>query len=186
MSDRSNYRKLKDRLLAELGVIPGEELRKLYREAKRIHNFHTLSVENLKDQLRETDAPSGALVCEYDLFRVLYHSMVRSVQRSGIAVHIALLLLVDRDGQELKAKKLEKAMDNLEEVIRSSLRRGDSVAKCTSSQYVIMLPAANYENSMMVCDRIARAYNRKYPHSDTMVHYEVCPIEMDEKDLKWT
>ena len=180
------YRKLKDTLLCELGVLPGEELCALYREAKRIHNFHTLSVENLKDQLRESDAPSGALVCEYDFFKVLYHSMARSVLRSGIAVHIALLLLVGKNGEELKAKKLEKSMDNLEEVIRSSLRRGDSVAKCTSSQYVIMLPAANYENSLMVCERIARAYNRKYPHSDTMVHYEVCPIELDEKDFKWT
>ena len=180
------YRKLKDRLLSELGVLPGEEIRALYREAKRIHNFHTLSVENLKDQLRENDAPNGALVCEYDFFRILYHSMARSVLRSGIAVHIALLLLVDKNGEELKAKKLEKAMDDLEEVIRSSLRRGDSVAKCTSSQYVIMLPSANYENSLMVCDRIARAYNRKYPHSDTMVHYEVCPIELDEKDFRWT
>lgn len=180
------YRNLKSRLLSDLGVLPGDEIRDLYREAKRINNFHTLSVENLKDQLRETDAPSGALVCEYDFFRVLYHSMARSIIRSGIAVHIALLLLVDKNGEELSAKKLEKSMDNLEEVIRSSLRRGDSVAKCTSSQYVIMLPTANYENSCMVCERIARAYNRKYPHSDTMVHYEVCPIELDEKDFKWT
>ena len=35
----------------------------------------------------------------------------------------------------------EKAMENLEEVIRSSLRRGDAAAKCTSSQYIIMLPS---------------------------------------------
>lgn len=180
------YRKLKDRLLSELGVLPGEEVRALYHEAKRINNYHTLSVENLKDQLRETNSLGGAMICEYDFFRVLYRSMARSVSRSGIAVHIALLILVDKKGCELTAKKLEKSMENLEEVIRTSLRRGDSAAKCTSSQYVIMLPSANYENSCMVCDRISKAYSRKYPGSDTMIHYEVCPIDLDEKDLRLT
>lgn len=180
------YRKLKDRLLSELGVLPGDEVRALYHEAKRINNYHTLSVENLKEQLREKDAPGGAMICEYDFFRVLYRSMARSVSRSGIAVHIALLILVDKSGNELTAKKLEKSIENLEEVIRTSLRRGDSAAKCTSSQYVIMLPSANYENSCMVCERIAKAYSRKYPGSDTMVHYEVCPIDLDEKDFRLT
>jgi len=180
------YRRLQERLLSELGVLPSDEVRALYHEAKRINNYHTVSVENLKEQLRETGAPEGALICEYDFFRILYHSMARSIARSGIAVHIALLIVVDKNGSELSAKKLEKVMDNLEEVIRTSLRRGDSAAKCTSSQYVIMLPTANYENSCMVCKRIARAYSRKFPHSDTMIHYEVCPIELYEKDFQWT
>jgi len=179
------YHKLKDRLLSDLGVLPNEAVRALYHEAKRINRFHTLSIENLKDQLRETNSPDGALICEYDFFRVIYNFMARSVIRNGIAVHIALLFLVDRNNEELSSKKLEKAMENLEDVIRSSLRRGDSAAKCTSSQYIIMLPAANYENSCMVCERIARAYNCKNPHSNTLLHYEVCPIEPDEKDFKW-
>lgn len=179
------YRKLKDRLLSDLGVLPGENVRQLYHDAKRINRFHTLSIENLKEQLKENNSPGGALICEYDFFRILYHFMARSVIRNGIAVHIALFFVVDRSGEELNAKRLEKSMEALEEVIRSSLRRGDAATKCSSSQFVVMLPSANYENSCMVCERIARAYNRKYPHSNTLLHYEVCPIEPDEKDFKW-
>lgn len=179
------YHKFKDRLLSDLGVLPSESVRALYYDAKRINRFHTLSIENIQEQLRENNSPGGALICEYDFFRVLYHFMARSVIRNGIAVHIALLLILDRSGEELNAKRLEKSMVNLEEVIRSSLRRGDVVSKCTSSQYIIMLPSANYENTCMVCERIAKAYNRKHPNSNTLLHYEICPIEPDEKDFKW-
>lgn len=180
------YVKLKEKLLSDLGILPSDETRALYHEAKKINNYHTISVERLKDQLRETDSPDGAMICEYDFFRVLYHSMARSVLRSGIAVHIALIIMLDKNGNELPAKKLERAMGNLEEVVRTCLRRGDSAAKCSSSQFVIMLPTANYENSCMVCERIIKAYNRKYAYTDTMIRYEVCPLDPDEKEtFRW-
>ena len=68
-------------------------------------------------------------------------------------------------------------MDNLLEQIRINLRRGDTVARCSASQYILMLPHANYENSCMVCERIIRAFCRQYPHSPAQLHYSVRPIE---------
>ena len=68
-------------------------------------------------------------------------------------------------------------MPKIEEVIRCSLRRGDSAAKCSVSQYVIMLPTANYENSCAVCRRILKAFARQYPHSPAEIHYSVQPLE---------
>lgn len=70
-------------------------------------------------------------------------------------------------------------MEMLEEQIRVSLRRGDALARCSVSQYVVMLPQANYENSCMVCERIIKAYCRKHPHSDAVIRYEVYPLEPD-------
>jgi hypothetical protein len=127
----------------------------------------------------------GALICEYDFFRVLYFSMARSVMRSGIAVHIALISAVDKNG-ELPLKKIEKVMPNVEDVIQHSLRRGDSAARCSASQYVIMLPRANYENTCMVCERIIKAYYKKYARNDVMLRYEVRALEPDDKEnFQW-
>ncbi len=180
------YQKLSERLLTELGVIPSDDTRAIYREAVKTNNDHKLSIEALCEQLREDDVYTGALLCEYDFFRVLYYSMSRSIARSGIAAHIALITVTGRNGDNLSAKKTEKVIGNLGEVIKFSLRRGDSASRCSASQYVIMLPRANYENSIMVCERIIRAYNNKFPHYDIELRYEVCPLQPDAKeDLRW-
>ena len=175
------YQKLSERLLSELGVIPSEETRALYHEAIKTNNSHTISISTLQEQLKESSEKTGALICEYDFFRVLYYSMARSVMRNGIAVHIALISAVDKDG-ELSLRKLDRVMPNVENVIRQSLRRGDSAAKCSVSQYVIMLPRANYENSCMVCERIIKSYYKKFTRADALLRYEVCPLEPDDKE----
>ena len=68
-------------------------------------------------------------------------------------------------------------MEQLGQVLRTNLRRGDTISRCSVSQYIIMLPKANYENSCMVCDRLVRAFFRQYPHSPADIHYSVQPLE---------
>ena len=171
------YKKYSERLFANFGVLPEEKIRQLYYEAVKTINDHAISIEVLQDQLREDSDRKGALICEYDFFRVLYRSMARDMARSGIAAHIVLLTVTGPRGSELSQRKLKGAMDNLEDQVRISLRRGDAAAKCSASQYVLMLPRANYENSCMVCDRIIRAYYRQHPHSDADIQYAVCPLQ---------
>jgi GGDEF domain-containing protein len=106
--------------------------------------------------------------------------------RSGIAVHLVLVTVTGKDGSNLDAQKREKIMANLEDSIRHSLRRGDSAARCSASQYVIMLPRANYENSCMVCERVLKAYYRDHSRLDADLRYEVFPIQPDEKEnMQW-
>ena len=77
-------------------------------------------------------------------------------------------------------------MANLEEVIRYSLRRGDTAARCSATQYVIMLPCANYENSCMVCDRVLRANYYKFSRMNAEIRYEVFPMQPDDKEnFRW-
>lgn len=181
------YQKLSDRLLSELGVIPSAETRRIYHEAVKSTNDHTLSLEMLQEQLQEdSSAPSGAMICEYDFFRVLYHSFARSVLRSGIAVHLSLFTLVPRKDKELSVNKREKIMSNFSETIRCSLRRGDAASRCSASQFVVLLPRANYEDSCKVCERIVRSYYQNYTRLDSEFRFEVFPILPDqEENRKW-
>ena len=68
-------------------------------------------------------------------------------------------------------------MENLQELIRFSLRRGDVAARCRVSPYILLLPQANYENSCKVCERIIKGFCRQYPHSPAQLHYSVQPLE---------
>ena len=131
----------------------------------------------LKEQLKEVSPTKGALICEYDFFRLLYQAEARSISRSGHAVHIGLLSMTGEDNADLSQRSLSRAMDNLQDQIRINLRRGDIASRCSASQFILMLPRANYENSCMVCERIIRAFTRQYPHSPAELHYSVQPLE---------
>lgn len=181
----SIYNKLMKRLFSNFGIVPSEETRKLYYEIIKTNNDQALPFEVISEQLREEQPMDGAMICEYDFFRVLYRSMARSMMRSGIATHIALLSVTGKKGEALSGRKVQGTMKKLEEQIRFSLRRGDSAAKCSVSQYILMLPQANYENSCMVCERIIKAYYRKHSHSDANIQYAVYPMQPDEGSFRF-
>ena len=171
------YEEMSRLLLADFGVMPDQESRALYREALRSDNRRTVPAGTVLEQLREEDAVSGALVCDYDFFKMIYRAEARMVARSGTAIHVALISLSGVSGTVLSAKSLELAMDHMEEQIRTNLRKGDVVARCSPSQFVVMLPQANFEDSGMVCTRIRKAFCRRYPHSPAEIDCSVYPIE---------
>ncbi len=171
------YEGMSQLLLTNFGVLPSEEIRALYRDAMRISNDRAVSLGAVQEQLREPDGSRGALMCEYDFFKIIYQAEARAVARSGDAVHIGLLSLTGEHGQALSKRSLDRAMDNLHELIRSNLRKGDVASRCSVSQYILMLPQANYENSCKVCERIVRAFSRQYPHSPAQLRFSVQPLE---------
>lgn len=172
------YEDMAKLLMNNFGVTPSEETCRIYREALSALNGHTVPVDAVLDHLREGDGHAGALVCQYDVFRAIYHSVARSLIRSGAAVHLVLLSVHARaPEEELSRRSLNRAMENLTELMRASLRRGDVAAQCSASQFILMLPQANYENSQMICDRILRAFNKKYPHSPARLQSSVLPVE---------
>ena len=171
------YEELTKRLFDDFGIMPSEEIRQAYREATRSLSDQTLPMEQVLEHLQEQDPASGALQCEYDYFKVLCFVEARAMERSGKATHIALLSITPAlDAKPLSKRSLNTALGHLQNEIRTNLRRGDTFARCSGSQFIVMLPQANYENSCMVCRRIIGAYTRKYPHSPVKLHFMVQPL----------
>ncbi len=172
------YEDMSKLFMSSFGVMPEESTRAVYREALSALQDPALPVDSILEHLREPEGPGGALICQYDIFRSIYHSVARSLVRSGDAVHLALFSVHNRSrGEALPRRSLDRAMDNLQEIIRTSLRRGDVAARCSVSQFILMLPQANFENSQMVCDRILRAFSRKFPHSPALPQAAIFPLE---------
>ncbi len=174
------YEEMSELFFSNFGVMPSDELRALYREATRTVNDHALSVEDLREQLKEEHVVGGAMLCAYDFFKILYRSEARMMSRTGNAVHLCLLSVAAKDGSELPKRSLDRAMENLEELIRKNLRKGDIASQCSVSQYVILLPRANYENSRMVAERLMAAFYRRYPHSPARLRFVIQPLEPAE------
>lgn len=167
------YEDMSKILLATFGVIPDQESRALYREALQTVNSRVMSSEMMMEQLNEQSEIRGALICDYDFFRMLYQAQARMVVRTGAAIHVALISLKSRNARETSQKSISLAMDNLEEHMSRSLRKGDVITRSSASQFIIMLPQANYENSCMVCNRFITSFERKYPHSPVYIDFSV-------------
>ena len=172
----SVYEEMSELLLAHFGVMPSETLRTLYRQATRTVNDRTLTMDEVCSQLEEPAPHGGAMVCEYDFFKILYRSEARSIARTGHSSNICLLSVSGKDGEMLARRSLDPAMNNLQVLVQNNLRRGDVIARCSISQYIILLPQANYENSRMVADRLVSAFYRRYPHSPARLRYTVQPL----------
>lgn len=171
------YEEMRELLFTNFGIMPGEEAMSLYREAIRTVNDRTLSPDSVLSQLREASKERGALYCDYDFFRAIYQALARALERSGDTIHLGLISVSDKDGGELPKRSLDRVMENLQDTIRSSLRRGDVACQCSVSQFLLLLPQANYENSCMVCSRVVKAFARQYPHSPAVLRVTVHPLE---------
>ena len=169
------YAEIRERMMTELGIPPSDEIRDLYQAALRSTAPQALSSSVLLNQLQES-AAGGALICDYDFFRTIYHANARMSERSGDAAHLVLVSVTSEDG-DLPPRSLERVMDHLQEILRLCLRRGDAAARCSASQFAVLLPQANYENSQMVCQRINRAFSRQYPHSPAQLRMDIQPLD---------
>ena len=173
------YQSLYQLLANDLGVTPSEELQQLHLEALRHLDGNAVSPDRLRRILQEQTAPTGALVCDFNTFRLFYQAEVRSASRRGDAVHIGLFSVEGKGGGELRKQVLDRTMEHLGEQLRHSLRIGDIVATCSESQYVVLLVQANFEDSRMVCRRAIRAFEKAWPRSTAVVRSTVIPLETD-------
>ena len=170
------YETLSKRLFDDFGIRPNEQTQKVYRTAAHSPEVRTLPMEEVLQHLQEPEGNTGAMQCDYDYFKVLCFAESRAMERSGNATHIALLSLSSGTDKPLSKRSMERIMDQLGERLRGNLRRGDTISRCSVSQYIIMLPKANYENSCMVCRRVITAFHRAYPHVSAKINFMVQPL----------
>lgn len=169
----ASYDTLSQRLFSEQGTKPGQEIHQMYRSIMQAVTDKSLSMESIIHFLQEEDSGIGALKCDYDYFKILYHAEARASARSGNLSHIALLTVTGKNDKILSQKSLEQAMEQLDEHIRLSLRRGDAFTQCSIRQYILILREANYENSCMVCERIIHTFAKAHPHSWANIDFHV-------------
>lgn len=170
------YESLRKRLFDDFGIRPSEETRAIYRDAVHTPEERTLPIDEVLEHLQEPEVRPGAMQCDYDYFKVLCHAESRAMERSGSATHIALLSATGLTGEPLPKRSLGRIMAQLGQHIRQNLRRGDTISRCSSTQYILMLPKANYEDSCMVCRRVINAYHKAFPNSAIRIKFMVQPL----------
>ena len=170
------YETLSQRLFDDFGIRPSEQTREVYRVAAHSPEDRTLPMDEVLEHLQEPEPLPGAMECDYDYFKVLCYAESRAMTRNGNVTHIALLSVSSPVEKTLSKRSLNRIMEQLGGVLRTNLRRGDTISRCSTSQYIIMLPKANYEDSCMVCRRVLAAFNRSHPHVSARIQFLVQPL----------
>lgn len=168
-----HYNHTVDMFYNEFAITPSDDLKELYKTIRDTKHGITTDLSTIQEILQEESCTKGAFYCEYSVFKDIYQLESRAIIRTGDSIYLCLLTLTDLNGQLLKPSILTKAMDEMNETIRSSLRRGDVFTRYSISQYMILLPTATYENGEIVLRRITQTFRKQYTRRDLMVSYSL-------------
>ena len=159
-----------------LGMQPPEGIQEFYKQIIQAGQVLDLDIDAIRNELVEHSEIKGAFVCEYAVFKEIYNLQLRSAERSNATVFLALIMVSAVDGQPIEPLKLDEIMKNLQETLRSTLRKGDAITHYSASQYAMLLPMKSYDNGQMVMERIKRAFYSRYVNSSVVLNYRIGPI----------
>jgi DNA-binding SARP family transcriptional activator len=179
----AHYEYATDLLYRHQGAQQWKELRALYDQIMATEQAFETDLSVIQQDLRETAQTMGAFFCEYGFFREIYRLEARRCVRSGIPIHIALITVSSPDGGIPDMKNLNKTMDNLQNVIAYTLRSGDVVARYSGAQFVIMLPAANLNDSEKVIGRVLCKFRRRYRLNQLKISSRIRGIELMQVEM---
>lgn len=168
-----SYEKACDILIRELGVKKPAKLQKIYQELLKMNKgTKAEKMEHVQEDMMEEN-PEGAFFCGYPVFREIYRLEARKGIRNGEREYV-LLLTMKLDGLQGEASdtvdqfRIKKAMNGLENTLKTALRIGDVVSKYSDSQFVILLPYCSYECGMLVANRIISRFYDDNPQNKGM------------------
>ena len=178
----SHYKETVKLLYDSLGVRPSGEMENIYEELQKIQHDHESNIDIIQEDLREEKA-SGAFSCEYGVFRKIYALESRSSRRLGISVHLALISLyldfqIQKEGQDY-TDLIGEGMSVLEETLMKRLRSSDIVCRYSVNQFLVMLPACQYEDAKMVVNRLKDSFYRSGKTNKLLLQYSIDELDVD-------
>ncbi len=166
---RAHYEEVSQDFYKEMGVKPSAELRDVYRIVNTEYDKVNLDLTSIKVRLKETKAKNTAFFCDPDVFRYLYQLEQFRRERSDKLVIIVLTTITLSDFLLPPSKVLKEAMDQLQNALGNSLRKGDVVCRWNEAQFLIMLPGLKFEEVERVLQRVDGNFKKIFSGSNLVL-----------------
>ena len=157
----SYYPVVANMFLDEVGQPLPESVWEIYRWAAEGANLPMEDIRHIQkdlDEITRDDRPiRGAYFCPYEVFKHMYHMVVRNATRNSEDV---ILLLVTLVPLEAPKQEMIRVMLSVKELIKNMLRKGDVFARYSRNQYVLMLSVKNTDDYKIVRDRLLTRYEK--------------------------
>lgn len=163
--------------LTTLKTRSDEDKRKYYK--KLINSRHVIEQEmdEIVAELAKEKPRQGAQCCDYSVFKQIYSITERNLCRFNIPIFVALVTIEAVDGEAIDTLVLNNIMNDLSKIMQEGMRRNDTLARYSPTQYVILLPAVNAEQGKAVLERVKKTYYEKNPNSKYIVQYRLAQTE---------
>ena len=160
-----------------LGMQPTEGIREFYKKIISADKSLDESLSYICDELKTTSQNVGAFLCEYAIFKEIYNLQVRNLERVDMKVFVMLVMLRGIDGKPIEPIKLNNMMNGLQEIMRTSLRKGDVISQFSASQFALLLPMQAKENGALVMERIKKGFYKRYSRSNVILSYRISNLD---------
>lgn len=152
------YEALATLLMDDLGIGPTEAMSQLYQTISGGLAEVASSPEDARSKLRE-EYVKGSFYCNLEVFRSLYHFVVRHMERSGQSVFLMLCTVTESNGMPPSNPARRKLfMQGMQEAIKAALRRGDAYTRYSPNQFLLLLMQIKQENCTVVADRLRHCF----------------------------
>ncbi len=161
----------------ELNVNISDSFRDIHKELVKGNGEVETDINVIKENLKEEFNLAGAFYCDYDIFKNIYRLQARLMQRTGQAIHVALITLSNRSGNVPPEDVLKHVMPQLKDCIVNCLRKGDVVSQYSMAQFVVILPLTTMEGTKIVTHRISTRFNQIYKKGNLILTFRLHMID---------
>lgn len=162
-----------------LGVRPSDNMQEFYKQIVNSGKTLDLNLESIRDELREGSEKKGAFVCEYMVFKEIFNLQMRNLERLGSTMFLGVIMVGEMDGSAMDPIRQDNIVQGLIEILRSNLRKGDTVARFSPTIVALLLPMVNYNTGHMVMERIKSRFYQKFPNCSVAFNYRIGPLSSD-------
>lgn len=162
-----------------LGVQPSEDMQEFYKQIVRAGKTLEFSLEAIRNELRESGEQRGAFVCEYAVFKEIYNLQMRNLERLGSTMFLGVIMVGNPDDPTMDSIKQDNIMNGTLEILKTNLRKGDTITHFSPTIFALLLPTVNYTTGNMVMERVKQLFYKKYPNSNIPFNYRIGPLSSD-------
>lgn len=162
-----------------LNTQPSNDIQEFYKQIETAGKTLDFNLDSIREELRESGDQRGAFICEYTVFKEIFNLQMRNLERLGSTMFLAVIMVSGLNGKPMESMKQEKVMEVLTEILRTNLRKGDTITRFNTTIMALLLPTVNYSTGRMVMERIKALFYKKFPNSNMVFNYRIGPLTSD-------
>lgn len=162
----------------QLGTKPSDDILDFYKELIRMEHDSNASLNIISEELENDVDDFHAFVCDYSIFKDIYRINMRNLSRVDISILLGVITL-SPSGRITSDDSLllqNKAMNTLQETLRCSLRKGDTISRYGPSQFAVLLPSADLKTGTMIMERIKSNFYQNNTLPNFVFTYKIKPL----------
>lgn len=177
---KNHYEKTAAVFFKEMGVKPSSDMRQLYRKLQAESGEEGTDLGTIQESLSNAGLDEGAFVCDPEFFRDLYKLELRRNERNGQSAFIGMVAFYPSTTQAATSRSIRNVQEEVQAILKSSLRRGDVITPWNESQFLVFLPGLNFEQAEKVVARIFTSYNRRLTSASFSLKCDLQPLQAAE------